>query len=84
LESEEEFITEHYWGYTPVNEKSTSQYQVEHPRWKVYPILHYSVHVRFGELYGSSFASLKDQLPESVMLAEGSEIAVRSAGRIVI
>jgi len=81
-ESEEEFITEHYWGYTSVNERLTLQYQVEHPRWKVYPILYYSVNVRFRELYGYSFASLKDRQPDSVMLAEGSEIVVRSADRI--
>lgn len=81
-DSEEEFITEHYWGYTPVNERLTSQYQVEHPRWKVYPVLHHSVNVRFGDLYGAAFASLKDQLPDSIMLAEGSEIIVRSADKI--
>jgi hypothetical protein len=60
----------------------TLQYQVEHPRWKVYPILYYSVNVRFRELYGYSFASLKDRQPDSVMLAEGSEVVVRSADRI--
>ena len=27
-DSEEEFITEHYWGYTPVNARLTSQYLV--------------------------------------------------------
>ncbi len=33
--SEEEFITEHYWGYTQIKKK-TSEYGVEHPRWEVY------------------------------------------------
>ena len=83
-DSEEEFITEHYWGYTPVNARLTSQYQVAHPRWKVYPVLHHSVQVQFGNLYGSEFGSLKDQVPASVMLAEGSEIIVRPASRIKI
>jgi uncharacterized protein len=80
--SEEEFITEHYWGYTPVSDRLTSQYQVAHPRWKLYPVLRHSVQVQFGELYGYEFGSLKDQVPASVMLAEGSEIIVRSASRI--
>src|SRR6201996_9299317 len=35
--SEEEFITEHYFGYTKRSDGSTSEYGVEHPRWKVYP-----------------------------------------------
>ena len=81
--SEEEFITEHYWGYTPVDDRLTSQYQVAHPRWKVYPVLDHSVNVQFGELYGSEFGILKDQVPVSVMLAEGSEIIVRPANRIM-
>ena len=32
--SHEEFITEHYWGYTAG--KRTSEYRVEHPRWKIW------------------------------------------------
>ena len=80
--SEEEFITEHYWGYTPLSERSTSQYQVTHPRWQVYPVRQYSLNVQFGELYGSEFGALKDELPASVMLAEGSAIAVKPASKI--
>jgi uncharacterized protein len=33
--SQEEFITEHYWGYTACGER-TSEYRVEHPRWKIW------------------------------------------------
>lgn len=80
--SEEEFITEHYWGYTKLNENLTSEYQVAHPRWMTYPVLHYSLNVRFGDLYGNEFGMLKDMLPDSVMLAEGSQIAVKSARKI--
>jgi uncharacterized protein YqjF (DUF2071 family) len=81
-ESEEEFITEHYWGYTQVNDRLTSQYQVEHPRWQIYPVLKHTINVRFGELYGSEFNFLKDRIPDSIMLAEGSGISVRSANKI--
>ena len=80
--SEEEFITEHYWGYTQINARLTSQYQVEHPRWQTYPVLNHSIKVRFGELYGAEFTSLKDRLPDSVILAEGSTITVRAADKI--
>ncbi len=77
--SEEEFITEHYWGATRVNPKKTSFYQVEHPRWQVFPVRNCEVDVRFGKLYGSSFAFLDRARPDSVMLAEGSKIVVRKA-----
>ncbi|HEX6432046.1 MAG TPA: DUF2071 domain-containing protein, partial [Niastella sp.] len=30
--SEEEFITEHFWGYSAINKTETGEYQVEHPR----------------------------------------------------
>lgn len=79
---EEEFITEHYWGYTKITNNVTSQYQVEHPRWQTYPVKDYKVNVRFAELYGSAFGFLRDRVPDSVMLAEGSPITVRGADRI--
>jgi uncharacterized protein len=34
--SEAEFITEHYWGYTRQRDGGTSEYEVEHPRWRVW------------------------------------------------
>lgn len=77
--TEEEFITEHYWGYTQLGDRMTSEYQVEHPRWQVYPVFHHTLKVRFGSLYGAEFGELKDTNPDSVMLVEGSEIAVRGA-----
>jgi len=80
--SEEEFITEHYWGYTQIDDVRTSQYQVEHPRWQTYSIKGYEVNVRFGELYGEAFRILENARPDSVMLAEGSPIAVRGAAKI--
>lgn len=80
--SEEEFITEHYWGYTPLGNNLTSEYQVEHPRWKMYPVIEQTIAVRFGALYGAEFGFLKDTLPDSVMLAEGSSIAVRAAKKL--
>jgi uncharacterized protein YqjF (DUF2071 family) len=74
--SEEEFITEHYWGYTKIGANKTSEYGVEHPRWEVYPVKDYKINVDFEINYGSDFAFLTHTKPDSVMLAEGSEIRV--------
>lgn len=74
--SKEEFITEHYWGYTKISRNKTSEYGVEHPRWQVYPIKSYKINVNFGINYGNDFAFLNDVEPDSVFLAEGSEISV--------
>jgi uncharacterized protein YqjF (DUF2071 family) len=81
--SEEEFITEHYWGYTKINRSVTSEYEVTHPRWMTYPVNSYRIDVDFGDVYGERFSFLSKQEPKSVMLAEGSEIAVKAGTRIV-
>ncbi|HVM89901.1 MAG TPA: DUF2071 domain-containing protein [Puia sp.] len=77
-DSEEEFITEHYWGYTKLTGSKTSEYGVEHPKWYVYQTLDYLIDVDFADIYGSEFNFLKAQKPTSVFLAEGSEIQVKS------
>ena len=76
--SEEEFITEHYWGYTKINDLNTSEYRVEHPIWTVYRVTDYNIDVDFESIYGKPFSFLSSQEPISVMLAEGSEIKVKS------
>jgi uncharacterized protein YqjF (DUF2071 family) len=76
--SEEEFITDHYWGYTRLDSARTSEYGVEHPRWEVYKTLDYTIDVNFADVYGQPFAFLSRERPRSVFLAEGSEIRVLS------
>ena len=82
IDSEEEFITEHYWGYTKITDTKTSEYGVEHPKWDVYPIKDYQIDVDFEDIYGQDFAFLKTQKPKSVFLAEGSQIKVKN-GRMI-
>jgi uncharacterized protein YqjF (DUF2071 family) len=77
----DEFITEHYWGYTGRRGK-TSEFAVEHPKWEVYPVTSFQEEVNFEDNYGSDFGSLSQRVPDSVFVAEGSEILVRD-GRII-
>jgi uncharacterized protein YqjF (DUF2071 family) len=76
--SETEFITEHYWGYAKVNKKKSNEYEVTHPKWEVYNVNEYEIKVDFGAVYGKEFEILNSIKPNSVMLAEGSEITVES------
>lgn len=78
----EEFITEHYWGYTRRRDGRASEYGVEHPRWEMYPVHAAEVDADFGALYGEAFADLTSRKPYHVLLAEGSPVAVRWGGRI--
>lgn len=75
--SEEEFITEHYWGYTRLSSQKTSAYEVEHPKWDVYQTNDYLVDVDFGNIYGPDFNYLTLENPKSVFIAEGSKIEVK-------
>lgn len=80
--SEEEFITEHYWGYTKISNEKTSEYGVEHPKWEVYKTKDYSIDVDFANVYGPEFHFLTSERPKSVFLAEGSEIKVKDGRQI--
>lgn len=79
--SNEEFITEHYWGYSKGKE-ATVEYAVEHPRWNIFECANYEVNCLFGEVYGKEFEFLEKQEPSSVFMAEGSEIVVRKGTKI--
>lgn len=76
LGSHEEFIIEHYWGYTKRSDTRTDEYKVEHPKWELYATRHSRIRVNFGRWYGDQFAFLSESSPFSVLLAKGSEIAV--------
>ncbi|WP_273445950.1 YqjF family protein [Neolewinella agarilytica] len=74
--SEEEFITEHYWGYAAVSDQKSNEYEVTHPRWQLYPVHNYTIEVDYGLCYGPEFSFLNSASPTSVFLAEGSAITV--------
>ena len=80
--SMEEFITEHYWGYTPRRAGGTSEYAVEHRQWQVYPVREHRIACNFGSLYGPQFAHLTTRPPDHLLLAEGAPVAIRWGGRI--
>jgi uncharacterized protein len=75
--SKEEFITEHYFGYSKATGNKTVEYGVEHPGWRCYPVKNYFLNLNFETVYGSKFSFLDNKKPASVFLAEGSEIIVR-------
>lgn len=75
--SMEEFIFEHYYGYTKINNQLSQEYKVNHPRWEVNKVLDYSIHCDFTSMYGNDFSFLNSQNPHSVILAEGSPVTVK-------
>ena len=72
----EEFIFEHYYGYTKINEHLTEEYKINHPRWSLNSVMKFDVKCDFKLNYGNSFAFLNDVKPTTVFMAEGSKVAV--------
>ncbi len=72
----EEFIFEHYYGYTKINEHHSQEYKVNHPRWQVNKVIDYTIHCNFKSMYGNNFSFLNHHQPDSVILAEGSLVSV--------
>jgi uncharacterized protein YqjF (DUF2071 family) len=72
----EEFIFEHYFGYTKVNANNSIEYKINHPCWEINSIFKYQVNCDFAAFYGNDFAVLNNTKPHSVMLAEGSDISL--------
>jgi len=80
--SEEEFIAEHYWGYSVQRRGGSLEYQVEHPSWCVWPVDEYTFDCDVAALYGQRFAGPLQGRPSSVFLADGSAVTVRGGARI--
>jgi len=80
--SEETFITEHFWGYTRQRDGGTVEYEVRHPRWRVWSAADASLIADVPRLYGSSFARALAEQAVSAFIAEGSEVAVYRPRRI--
>lgn len=72
----EEFIYEHYYGFTQVNDIETWEYKVNHPRWLTNEIVSYKINCNFEALYGSDFEFLNALQPYSVYNAVGSEVSI--------
>lgn len=79
--SREQFITEHYWGYTRQRDGGTIEYRVEHPPWRLWPAEHVSLDVDLESLYGPVFAAAMTSL-SSAFIAEGSPVSVSRGRRI--
>ena len=81
-DSEAEFITEHFWGYTRQRDGRTVEYQVAHPSWRTWTVVAASVHGDLSESYGAALGRVLAREPDSAFLAEGSRIEVHMPVRL--
>ena len=79
----QEFITEHYWGYTKAKE-NTFEYEVKHAQWEVSDIKSIKLNVNFQNNYGNEFSFLDHQEPDNICFANGSYVEVNYGKKLKI
>ena len=83
IDSEAEFILEHYFGYNMLHKNTTIEYAVNHPRWQIYPVSKYELQCDIEKLYGKEFVPfITNKKPQSVLLAKGSSVTVNTPLKI--
>jgi hypothetical protein len=78
--SHEEFITEHYWGYT-ARRGGCSEYRVEHPRWRLWKAVTTKFDADVATLYGPQFVETLKAPAFSGFIADGSPVQVHQRAR---
>ncbi|MGH7887091.1 MAG: YqjF family protein, partial [Candidatus Binatia bacterium] len=81
--SQEEFIAQHYWGYSSHRKGGTVEYRVEHPPWRIWQAASARLDCEAENLYGRQFVRFLPAQPSSAFLAEGSAITVYRGVKIV-
>ncbi len=72
----EEFVLEHYWGYTKQRNGRTLEYKVEHPSWKVWSTPQITTDFDPIVLYGKFLGGQLMQAPSFAIIADGSDVVV--------
>lgn len=78
----EQFITEHYWGYSARRDGSSVEYRVSHAPWRAWSCSAAAFDGDASSLYGPAFAEILRRPPASAFLADGAPILVHSPTRI--
>ena len=78
----EQFITEHYWGYTQQPDGSALEYHVSHDPWRIWQADEARFEGDGAHLYGAEFGRVLARPPESAFIADGSPVLVYHGRRI--
>jgi uncharacterized protein YqjF (DUF2071 family) len=81
-ESLEQFITEHYWGYSTHRTGGSLEYHVSHVPWKVWATTNAQFYGEASGLYGREFSVILQRSPDCAFVAEGSPVIVFRGDRV--
>jgi uncharacterized protein YqjF (DUF2071 family) len=78
----EQFITEHYWGYSRQRSGNALEYHVSHRPWNVWATADAGFEGEASAVYGSALGRLLQRRPDSAFIADGSPVVVFAGRKI--
>lgn len=78
----EQFITEHYWGYSRQRNGTALEYHVSHVLWNVQASTAAGFHGDVGDVYGFELGKVLQRRPDSAFIADGSSVTVFGGRKI--
>lgn len=78
----EQFITEHYWGYSVQRNGACFEYHVSHVPWQVWAAAEAGLEGDASVLYGQELAKVLEGRPDCAFVAEGSSVSVFMGSRL--
>lgn len=78
----EQFITEHYWGYSRQRNGACLEYRVSHVPWQVWTCPSAGFEGNASALYGERLNAVLQRRPDSAFVADGSPVIVFQGKRI--
>ncbi len=78
----EQFITEHYWGYSARRKGASLEYHVAHAPWNVWTSTTAGFEGDASSLYGSELGKIIQRRPDSAFIADGSPVTVFAGKKI--
>ena len=80
--SVEQFITEHYWGYSAQHNGGCVEYHVSHVPWRVWRSTTAGFEGDSESLYGAEVGRVLHRPPDSAFIADGSPVRVFRGRRV--
>jgi uncharacterized protein YqjF (DUF2071 family) len=78
----EQFITEHYWGYSTQRSGGCLEYHVSHVPWQVWATAAARFEGDASGLYGREFGQVLQRRPDCAFVADGSPVIVFRGNRV--
>ena len=78
----EQFITEHYWGYSKQRNGSSLEYRVTHVPWNVWRSTAAGFEGDATGIYGVELGRVLQRRPDSAFIADGSPVSVLTGRKI--